>query len=225
MKPLDIPSTVAAVSHETADKLRHYHALLLKWQEKINLISPNTVADAWERHFIDSAQLAPLLPQGAQTLYDLGSGAGFAGLVLAMIRPDIKVTMIESDTKKCAFLSAVSRETNTAVEIVNKRIEAARDGRGAGRPENGAKAEGRLPAPDLVTARALASLAELFGHVWPWAQERPDMRLIFPKGGQAQAEIDAAKAAGWAFDVALTPSVTEPAAQILTVTKLGKNAG
>jgi len=210
MKPLDIPADIAPVSHETAEKLRHYHGLLLKWQEKINLISPNTVPDAWERHFIDSAQLAPLFPSQARTLYDLGSGAGFAGMVLAILRPDMSVTLIESDAKKCAFLSTVSRETNTPVTILNKRIEAARDG---------------LTAPDLVTARALASLTDLFSYVWPWAQERADLRLIFPKGGQAQAEIAAAQASGWAFEAVLTPSKTEPAAQILTVTNLGKKQG
>jgi 16S rRNA (guanine527-N7)-methyltransferase len=210
MKPLDIPANIAPVSQEMAEKLRQYHALLLKWQEKINLVSPNTIPEAWERHFIDSAQLAPLLPEGAHNLYDLGSGAGFAGMVLAILRPDLKVTMIESDAKKCAFLSAVSRETGMPVSIVNKRIEAARN---------------ELPAPDLVTARALASLPELFGYVWPWAQEKPELSLIFPKGAQAKAEIEAARDAGWAFETALVPSKTEAGAQILMVTKLGKSAG
>ncbi|HEU4839184.1 MAG TPA: RsmG family class I SAM-dependent methyltransferase, partial [Micavibrio sp.] len=150
-----------------------------------------------------------LLPEGAINLYDLGSGAGFAGMVLAILRPGLNVTLIESDAKKCAFLSAVSRETGTPVTIVNKRIEAAR----------------ALPAPDLVTARALASLSELFGYVWAWAREKPELRQIFPKGAQAQTEIKTAQAAGWTFEVALTSSKTEAEAQILTVTKLGKNWG
>ena len=210
MKPLDIPADIVSVTPEMAEKLRQYHALLLKWQEKINLVSPNTIPEAWQRHFIDSAQLAPPLPESAKSLYDMGSGAGFAGMVLAILRPGLSVTMIESDAKKCAFLSTVSRETGVPVTVVNKRIEAARDG---------------LPPPRLVTARALASLSELFGYVWPWAQERPELRLIFPKGAQAQVEIKAAKAAGWAFETALTPSKTEAGAQILMVTRLGKTAG
>ena len=84
---------------------------------------------------------------------------------------------------------------------------------------------GWAPSPRLVTARALASLSELFGYVWPWAQERPELRLIFPKGAQAQVEIKAAKPAGWAYETALTPSKTEAGAQILMVTRLGKTAG
>lgn len=209
MKPLEISTDIAPVSRETLEKLRHYHALLLKWQEKINLISPNTVPDAWNRHFIDSVQLVPLLPEGAKTLYDLGSGAGFAGLVLAILRPDIAVTLIESDAKKCAFLGTVSRETGVAVTIRNERIEAA---------------VRSLAAPDVVTARALAALPDLFSYAAPWAESNADLRLVLPKGGQAHAEIAAAKTAGWAFDCAEIPSKTEPAARILSVTNLCRSA-
>lgn len=209
MKPLDIPPDVAIVSRETLDKLRHYHTLLLKWQEKINLISPNTVADAWERHFIDSAQIEPLVPDGTKTLYDLGSGAGFAGMVLAIMRPELSVTLIESDAKKCAFIQTVSRETGVLVTVQNSRIEAVAND---------------LPPPDMVSARALASLAELFGYCRPWLQRTPEMRLILPKGRQFQSEIDAAKAAGWVFDYAETPSKTEADARILTVTTVRKQA-
>lgn len=208
MKPLEIPAGIAPVSHETLAKLRQYHALLLKWQEKINLISPNTIPDSWERHFVDSVQLAPLVSGATKTLYDLGSGAGFAGLVLAIMRPEIAITLIESDAKKCAFLSTVSRETGVPIAVRNERIEVA---------------TAILPPPDMVTARALASLTDLFTYVWPWAEKRADMRLIFPKGNQAQAEIEAAKTAGWAFEAALIPSKTDPSAQILAVTNLAKN--
>lgn len=208
MKPLEIPPDIVNVSRETLGKLQQYHALLLKWQEKINLVSPATIPAAWGRHFIDSAQLAPLLPQGAQTVYDLGSGAGFAGMVLAIIRPDINVTFIESDAKKCSFLGAVSRETGTKVVIRNERIEFA---------------VSSLRAPQIVTARALASLTDLFSYIRPWAEEKADLRLIFPKGAQSSAEIAAAQAAGWSFDHGEVPSKTEPAARILTVTNLCKN--
>ena len=102
---------MTSVSRETRALLEQYQALLLKWQEKINLISPATIKDCWNRHFEDSLQLLPLIPNGPQVLYDLGSGAGFPGLVLALTRSDIAVTLVESDAKKCAFLSAVSRET------------------------------------------------------------------------------------------------------------------
>jgi 16S rRNA (guanine527-N7)-methyltransferase len=145
--------------------LRHYQALLVKWQEKINLVSPTTIQDSWKRHFEDSLQLLPLVPEGAKTLYDLGCGAGFPGLVLAMARPDLAVTLVESDAKKCAFLTAVSRETGVQVTIQNSRIEAA---------------TATLPPPDIITARALASLEKLFDLAHPWLASNPV--LIFPKG-------------------------------------------
>lgn len=197
------------VSRETLDRLRHYHALLLKWQEKINLISPNTISQSWERHFEDSAQIAPLLSVGNHTLYDLGSGAGFPGLVLAMMRSDISVTLIESDAKKCAFLQTVSRETNEGVAIQNIRIEVAAQ---------------TLPAPDLVTARALSSLSELLDYAAPWLAQKPDIVFIFPKGAGAQAEIEAAKSAGWSFDLTEIKSETEAGARILCLKTVRKNA-
>ena len=197
------------VSRETEGRLRTYQARLAKWQERINLVSPATVKDSWERHFEDSIQLLPLIPGKVRTLYDLGSGAGFPGLVLAVARPDISVTLVESDTKKCAFLSAVSRETGVAVTVENTRIEAATR---------------VLPPPDLITARALAALEILFSYVWPWAEAAPDMIMIFPKGESWRTETEAARAAGWSFDVSETPSVTDKSARILVFTNLRKSS-
>lgn len=198
---------VGCVSRETDEKLRLYHALLLKWQEKINLISPNTISDSWERHFEDALQLLPRIPAGVKTVYDLGSGAGFPGLVLAIARPDLSVTLIESDSKKCAFLQAVSRETGVSVSIQNKRIESA---------------VSVLPAPDLVTARALASLEALFAYVQPWAVNNGDMAMLFPKGASWREGCKAAQAAGWVFDCTDWPSQTDVAARILLFKTLGK---
>ncbi len=193
------------VSRETEAVLRAYQALLLKWQEKINLISPSTMADSWIRHFEDSVQLLPLIPVGAKTLYDLGSGAGFPGLVLAISRSDLSVTLVESDAKKCAFLQAVSRETGVTVTIKNNRIESAAN---------------ELPAPDVVTARALASLESLLNYAHPWAETAT---MIFPKGENWQAEITAAKQAGWSFSYEAIPSKTEKNARILVLKNVRKS--
>lgn len=195
------------VSRETEERLRVYQALLHKWQEKINLVSPNSISDSWDRHFEDSLQLLPLLPSAPFTLYDLGAGAGFPALVLAVSNQQAAVTLVESDAKKCAFLQTVSRETGAAVAIKNTRIEAA------------AK---ELPAPDIVTARALASLEKLFGYIWPWAEKSPALKMVFPKGENWTVEIDAAKAAGWDFDCEAIQSATEKAAKILVLTNLRK---
>lgn len=195
------------VSRETEARFRVYQKLLHKWQEKINLVSPTTLDESWERHFVDSLQILPCIPQDAKTLYDLGSGAGFPGLVFAITRPELSVTLIESDAKKCAFLSAVSRETNASVNIQNKRIENTADD---------------LAVPDVITARALAPLVSLFCYVRPWMQGASNTTLIFPKGAQWQSEIEQAQEAGWIFEYNAHISQTDPQARILTITDLRK---
>ncbi len=186
------------------DRLRQYEALLHKWQKAVNLVGPATLPDSWQRHFVDSMQLAALLPEGKGKLYDLGSGAGFPGLVLAIMRSDLDVSLIESDQKKCAFLSTVSHETKTPVKILTQRIEVAAES---------------LPAPDVVTARALAPLSTLLHSIKPWVEKNPDLVCIFPKGAQAAAEIEAARAVA-AFDVTAHESVTDQAARILILSKI-----
>jgi 16S rRNA (guanine527-N7)-methyltransferase len=199
----------AAVSRETEATMRRYQALLHKWQEKINLISPTTLKDSWARHFEDSLQLLPLLPERAATLYDLGSGAGFPGMVLAIARPDLSVTLIESDAKKCAFLQAVSRETGIKTFVENSRIEIA---------------AATMPPPDLVSARALASLSQLFKYVRPWAEANPALTVIFPKGAGWQDEIGGAIADGWVFEARNIVSETDRHARILVITGLRKTS-
>ena len=134
--------------------LATYKSLLLKWAKVINLVSPATLPDVDTRHFQDSLQLIPLLPPHTKTLFDLGSGAGFPGLVIALERPDIAVHLFESDTKKCAFLSTVSRETHIPVVIHNQRIESV----------------DKIPdvVPDVISARALASLDTLLAMTEIW---------------------------------------------------------
>lgn len=186
-------------------KLDQYAALLKKWQKTINLVSPGTLAEMEARHFDDSLQIAPLLPASAERLYDIGSGAGFPGLVLAMARPDIAVTLIESDQRKCAFLQTVSRETQTPVTVQTSRIENV-----------------TLPAPDVITARALADLVTLLEMTERWWSAHPGCVLIFPKGANAEEEISAARER-FDFDLQTVPSQTNPAAKILTLTQVKKS--
>ena len=127
------------VSRETLARLKAYADILTDWNARHNLVAKSTLPDLWHRHFWDSAQLMPLIPAPAKTLADLGSGAGFPGLVLAAMRPDLAVTLHEATTKKCAFLQAAADRMGVAVSIRNARLE-------------------DLPrqAFDVVTARALA---------------------------------------------------------------------
>ena len=188
-------------------KLNIYHELLMKWSKVINLVAPSTLPDAKIRHFIDSTQIIPLIPADAKTLFDIGSGAGFPGMVIALECPNLSVHLIESDTKKCSFLSTISRETNTPVIIHNRRIESVD------------KLDG--VKPDVITARALASLGELLGLTKQWWGSNPQLTLIFPKGAKANEEIaDAQKS--YSFHVESIPSQTDKIAQILVLTNVQK---
>ena len=91
------------VSRESLEQLHAYDALLHKWQKTINLVGRNTLHESWDRHILDSVQIAQYVSRESKTLYDLGSGAGFPGLVLAILRPDLDVHLIESDLRKCSF--------------------------------------------------------------------------------------------------------------------------
>jgi 16S rRNA (guanine527-N7)-methyltransferase len=198
------------------EKFSIYAALLRKWQKAVNLVSPKTLDDLETRHLADSAQIADLLPsltptlslkgEGEFTLFDLGSGAGFPGLVLAMLRPDITVHLVESDQKKCEFLRTVSRETHTPVLIHMCRIESLIT----------------ESVPDVITARALSSLAELLGYCLPWAEKNPSLVMIFPKGEKADEEIAEARK-HYSFDIAKTPSKTDKNATILRISNLKKS--
>jgi 16S rRNA (guanine527-N7)-methyltransferase len=186
--------TKTSVSRETLDRLRAYADLLVKWQARINLIGPETIPTLWQRHFLDSAQVFPILPQPIHRLVDMGCGAGFPGLVLAVMGvPDVH--LIESDTRKCAFLREVARVTGAAVTIHNVRIEAV--------------------APlgaDVVTARALAPLEKLL----PWAERHlsPQGHCVFLKGRGSEDELTKA-AKEWNITFERFPSQTDSAAAIL----------
>ena len=159
------------VSRETIARLAEYLAILVKWQAKINLISSKTLPDAWRRHILDSAQLTSFLPTTASHILDIGSGAGFPGLVLSIVTPH-KVTLVESDQRKAIFLRTVIRELNLTADVINERIETV--------------------APvgaSIVTARALAPLQRLL--LWLHPQLPSVEKCLFLKGASVREELTA----------------------------------
>lgn len=154
-------------------KLRQFAALVEKWSAKINLVSRSDLAVLWDRHVEDSLALIPFIPKNTASAIDLGSGAGFPGLVLA-IATGIPFTLIESDKRKAAFLADAARELNAPAKILAVRIEDAKP----------------TPAP-LITARALAPVEKLLGLALPHLA--PGGICLFPKGKAAEAELTAAK--------------------------------
>ncbi|MBA4099022.1 MAG: 16S rRNA (guanine(527)-N(7))-methyltransferase RsmG [Rhodospirillum sp.] len=193
------------VSRETLQRLEIYVALLAKWQAKINLVGPATLPDLWRRHFLDSAQLLPLLPAAAGTLADLGSGAGFPGLVLA-IMIDWRVHLLDSDQRKCAFLRQVALDCGVLdrVTIHAKRIEQVTG-----------------IAADVVTARACAPLGELLGLAEPFIGEKGTG--LFLKGAQAEEELTQAQRR-WTMRLDRRDSISDPAGKLLIVSQLKRKS-
>lgn len=197
----------ADVSRETLTQLVVYKELLEKWGARINLVGRDTLVDAWQRHFLDSAQLRKLLPRGRRVLYDLGSGAGFPGLVLAILDPKLEVHLVESDKRKAAFLAEVARATGRARQVT---IHARRV---ASLPE------GARGTAEIVTARALAELGELLALAAPLLA--PGAVCLFLKGAQAERELTLA-AKHWKMRVERLASRTDPAGLILRISDLAR---
>lgn len=190
------------VSRETLDRLQAYADLLVKWQARINLVSASTLKDLWMRHMLDGAQLYALLPKDCRVLVDLGSGAGFPGLVLAIMGVP-EVHLIESDTRKAVFLKEAARAAGTVIQVHNVRIESAALG----------------PIADVVSARALASVDKLCAYAKPLLKEGG--KCLFLKGQKGHEELtDAGKI--WNIRSDWTVSQTDPSGAILMIDHFDK---
>jgi 16S rRNA (guanine527-N7)-methyltransferase len=194
------------VSRETEDRLATFVALLDRWRHKTNLIADSTFASVWTRHIADSAQLLALVPE-AKRWVDMGSGAGFPALVIAIQLADIPgavVHCIESDRRKCAFLREAARATGAAAAIHPIRVEAIE-------PKS-------LGAVDAVTARAFAPLPLTLKLARPWIER--GAVAVFPRGESARDQT-AALPEACAYAIETLPSVVNPKAAILRIRQSG----
>ena len=200
---------VAHVSRETMERLSAYESLLRKWQKSINLVSKSTLADVWRRHFWDSAQLLALTSEKDLKWADFGSGAGFPGLVLAILahdRPGFQMNLIESDQRKSVFLREVIRETGARAHVHTSRIEA----------DETISAIGLC---DALSARACAPLDRLLG--WSEPYFGPNSVAYFLKGAQVDEELTQARKS-WTFRVTSYPSRADQHGSVLKVEQLAR---
>lgn len=185
------------VSAEELARLKEFVALLTRWQRRLNLVSRDSLAEIWRRHILDSAQLLRHAPPAARRWADLGSGAGFPGLVTAILgAPDQH--LVESDTRKYAFLVEAVRATGAEVTLHHARIE-----------------DLEPLSADVVTARALAPLAKLL----PYASRHGSRShtCLLPKGRNVAIELcDAAKS--WSLSYRCFPSLSDPEGRVLAIT-------
>lgn len=188
------------VSRETFAKLKTYESLLVSWNKKVNLVAESTISHLWSRHFIDSMQLLNYAPVEMKWL-DIGSGAGFPGLVLAVIakekQPNAEFVLIEPSSKKRRFLGVVAKQIGIQVKVLGMKCENVEPQRA-----------------NIVTARAVAPLPKLLKMTVRHLAKNGT--LIFPKGRNRELEIKAARSE-WNFDLEEIPSVTDQKSAILII--------
>ena len=197
------------VSRETIDSLCEYESMLSKWNSKINLISKNTFNDIWNRHFLDSGQIIKHVDASRKRWVDVGSGAGFPGLVVALLLRDRKIDceliLVEKSTKKVFFLNEVIRKLDLKVKVINDDI-------GTIDP---------LRA-DILTARAFSELNNLIqiAHV----HRKANGICLFLKGENYRFELDKTLNY-WFFDYDVFDSLSNPSGKIIRVKNILKNKG
>ena len=194
---------LSGVSRETFQKISGYLDLLDRWRERINLIGPGEGRHLWRRHVLDSLQLVEQISSEDKSVADLGSGAGFPGLILACAlaeRPGASVTLVEKSPRKSEFLRAAGKELGLPVSVLTIRLE---------------DAPGALF--DVVTARALAPLPKLLGFAASWL--KPSGKALLMKGRDTATELAEAREA-WTFDLSILDSQSSPEGRVLKVSSL-----
>jgi len=192
---------IIPVSRETLARLTAYVDLLTKWNQRINLIGPQTIADIWRRHILDSAQLIRFLPQERGTLVDIGTGAGLPGMVLAILGLS-DIHLVESDARKAAFLMEASRVTGAKVHIHISRIESI----------------AAIPAAHVVS-RALAPLSLLLGYAERFL--KPGASCYFHKGSHWSDELADARQT-WHFTPTIHQSLSDPLGVVLQLESIAR---
>ncbi len=196
------------VSRETYEKLQAYETLIQKWNPSINLVAKSTLSDVWNRHITDSAQVYfAALDERSSTWTDIGSGGGLPGIVIAiLVQGEVtqtNVTMVESDKRKSVFLRTAIRELSLSnTKVVNERLESA-----------------QIPISDIVSARALAPLTDLF--MLSQGFSNLNTTFLFQKGKNWASEIEIAQN-HWSFDYDAIKSETDSNAVILKIRGLSR---
>lgn len=194
---------LTGVSRETLERVRSYLSTLDQWRERINLIGPGEGRHLWRRHVLDCLQLMKEILPEHLSVADLGSGAGFPGLVIACAlaeRPGASVTLVEKSPRKSEFLRAAIAAQGLPARVLNIRLE---------------DSPGRKF--DLVTARALAPLPKLLGYAYDWL--KPSGKALLMKGRDTAAELAEARGA-WTFDMSDQESLSSPEGRVLRISSI-----
>ena len=192
------------VSRETFDRLEAFSNDFRSWADRINLVAPSTRDEFWRRHMADSLQLLSIKPS-AVTWVDIGTGGGFPGMIVAIAlaeRNDSRVTLIESNRKKCGFLQMAKAKYAPQTQILPMRVQ---------------DAVPQIEPPNVVSARALADLDSLLAMTGPWLEQ--GSIGLFMKGREYVGEVEKSRT-NWRFDLVAYESRTASDAAILEVSDI-----
>lgn len=203
-KHLSFDRVLASVSRETLEKWERFQALLLEWNKKINLVGKNEIKQLFNRHILDSAQVGLMIPERRSAILDFGSGAGFPGMILAMMGFN-NIVLVEVDKRKCAFLYEAARQCEISPAIFADRLE-------------------NMPAQsfDIVTSRGVDSVVGVIRHALPFIKENSEIYLW--KSNGLENEVTQA-AALYRFDSEVIESMTSEHGKILLVSHISKHIG
>lgn len=194
MSEVDFP--VPNVSRETWDRLHRISELVVAENDRQNLIATSTIDSIWPRHIVDSAQLLPLAPDAASWC-DIGSGAGFPGLVIAALRPTMPMQLVEPRRLRAEFLEKAVKELG----LTNVQVA-------------GAKAQAVAGRYDIISARAVAATGKILD--WTRHLAHTGTRYLLLKGRSAKTELDEARRT-WQGSFSLVPSLTDEESSILVI--------
>lgn len=187
------------VPHEIIEKLQIFQELVQKWNKSINLVSENSMQNFWQRHILDSLQLINYINNKNIHLVDIGSGAGFPGIILS-IAGIKQISLVEADLRKCIFIEKAAKISNNNIQIINQRIE---------------KTEINC---NILTCRAFSELNTIFNYTKNIVVQD---KFLLLKGKNYLYEIAKAKE-NWIFDYKINPSITSEESKILEICNLKK---
>lgn len=204
---IDTLGRYSQVSRETIRSLIKYEELLIKSNKALNLIGNSTIKDIWHRHFLDSLQVIDFIDKNQKTLVDIGSGAGFPGLVLSIIAKDrkipLKIKLIEKSRRKINFLEEIISKLNLNADAINQNVED----------------EKFHFTDDTFVARAFKPLPKILELIHNKARNLKKIIIFLGKNGQ-DALLRASK--NWDIKYKQRMSVTSNDSFIIEINKLKK---
>ena len=204
---IDTFSRYSQVSRETITSLVKYEELLIKSNKSLNLVGNSTIKNIWHRHFLDSFQVIDFIDKNQKTLVDIGSGAGFPGLVLSIVAKErkipLKIKLIEKSKKKINFLKEIITKLNLSATAINQNVED----------------EKFYFTDDTFVARAFKPLPKIFELMHNKARNLKKIIIFLGKNGQ-DGLLQASK--NWDIKYKQRMSVTSSDSFIIEVNNLIK---